>query len=59
MTDRTIAVWSGVGAPFALISAKAAPTTSAAMATAPQSSDTWRGLLQKNRDCDRSGVGPA
>ena len=58
MTQRTTAVWSEVGDPFELISAKPPPTTSATKATMPQTSDPFAALLQKNRDCDRSGFEP-
>src|SRR5271156_715688 len=58
MTQRTAAVSSDVGAPFELISEKPPPITSAAKARMPQTSEPLRALLQKKRDCDRSGFEP-
>ena len=43
---------------YVLISAKPPPMTSATKATMPQTSDPFRALLRKNRDCDRSGFEP-
>src|ERR1700684_2608091 len=58
MTQRTAAVSSEVGAPFELISEKPPPITSATKARMPQASEPLRALLQKKRDCDRSGFEP-
>src|SRR5580698_6296857 len=58
MTQRTAAVSSDVGAPFELISEKPPPITSATKARMPQTSEPLRALLQKKRDCDRSGFEP-
>jgi hypothetical protein len=58
MTQRTAAVSREVGAPLELISAKPPPITNAAKATMPQTSEALRALLQKKRDCDRSGPEP-
>ncbi len=58
MTQRTTAVSREVGDPFALISAKPPPMTSATKATMPQTSDPLRALLQKKREVERSRVEP-
>src|ERR1700722_18921114 len=58
MTQRTAAVSSEGGAPFELISEKPPPITSATKARIPQTSEPLRALLQKKRDCDRSGFDP-
>jgi hypothetical protein len=55
MVHRTIAVSSDVGDPFVLISAKPPPMTSAANAMTKKTSETFRAVLQKNRDWDLSG----
>lgn len=55
MIQRTTAVSSDVGAPFELISANPPPMTRAAKARMPKISDAFRGVLQKKRDCERSG----
>src|SRR5271163_4716110 len=58
MTQRTAAVSSEVVAAFELSSEKPPPITSAAKARMPQTSEPLRALLQKKRDCDRSGFEP-
>src|SRR6516165_2817950 len=59
MIQRTIAVSSGVGAPFELISENPPPITRAATAMMPKTSETLRAVLQKKRECERSGrAGP-
>src|SRR3984957_10432776 len=58
MTQRTAVVSSDVGAPFALISEKPPPITSATKARMPQTSEPLRALLQKKRERDGSGFEP-
>lgn len=55
MIQRTIAVSSDVGAPLELISEKPPPITSAPTVSAMKKSDTLRGVLHRNRECERSG----
>ena len=59
MTQRTTAVSSEVGEPFELISANPPPITERGDSQGEEaSSDTLRGTLRKNRDCERSGPEP-